>query len=135
MTRIEKAEALFRGGSNCAQAVFAAFADELGLEEELARRLACGLGGGLGRMREVCGAVSGAAMVLGMRHGPDKAKAYPLIQDFCAKFRAEAGSLVCRELLAGVPATAGGVPEPRTADYYRKRPCLGLVRLAVSLLT
>ena len=134
MNRIEKAEALFKSGCNCSQAVFAAFADDLGLDEELAKRVACGLGGGVGRMREVCGAVSAAAMVLGMRHGPDKAAAYAVIQDFCAKFKAETGSIVCRELLDGTGATTGGAPDARTETYYRKRPCVELVKLAVSLL-
>lgn len=134
MNRTEKAEALFRSGCNCSQAVFTAFADELGLDEDLARRISCGLGGGVGRMREVCGTVSAAALVLGMRHGPDKLAAYPAIQDFCAKFKAETGSIVCRELLAGTGATAGGAPEARTAAYYRKRPCVELVKLATALL-
>ena len=93
--RVKKAEGLFKGGCNCAQAVFAAFADEFGLDEELAKRLATGLGGGVGRMREVCGAVSAAAMVIGMRLGPDKMKAYPVIQDFCAKFKEKCGSIIC----------------------------------------
>ena len=134
MNEVEKSEKLFLSGCNCAQAVFAAFADEFGLDEELAKRLACGLGGGVGRMREVCGAVSAAAMVIGMRLGPDKAAAYPAVQEFCAKFKSETGSIVCRELLAGTGATAGGSPEARTPDYYRKRPCVELVKLAVSLL-
>ena len=134
MTRVEKAEALFTGGCNCSQAVFAAFADEFGLDEELAKRISCGLGGGVGRMREVCGAVSAAAMVIGMRLGPDKMKAYPAIQDFCAKFKAETGSIICRELLDGTGATQGGAPEARTPTYYAKRPCAELVKLAASLL-
>ena len=134
MDRIEKAEALFTGGCNCSQAVFAAFADEFGMDEELAKRLATGLGGGVGRMREVCGAVSAAALVIGMRLGPDKMKAYPAIQDFCAKFRAQCGSIVCRELLEGTGATTGGAPEARTAEYYRKRPCVELVKIAAELL-
>lgn len=134
MNRIDRAESLFREGCNCSQAVFAAFADELGLDEDLARRVACGLGGGVGRMREVCGAVSAAAMVLGMRHGPDKTAAYPAIQEFCAKFKAETGSIVCRELLSGTGATSGGAPDARTPEYYRKRPCVELVKLAVTLL-
>ena len=134
MNRVEKSEALFLDGCNCAQAVFAAFADEFRLDEALAKRLACGLGGGVGRMREVCGAVSAAAMVIGMRLGPDKMKAYPVIQDFCAKFKAETGSIVCRELLDGTGATAGGAPEARTPQYYAKRPCVELVKLAASLL-
>jgi len=134
MNRIEKAEGLFRSGCNCSQAVFAAFADEFGLDEELAKRVACGLGGGVGRMREVCGAVSAAAMVLGMRHGPDKSAAYAAIQEFGRKFRETTGSVVCRELLEGTGATTGGAPETRTAGYYGKRPCVELVKLAASLL-
>ena len=134
MDRVQKAEALFTGGCNCAQAVFAAFADELGMDEESAKRVATGLGGGVGRMREVCGAVSAAALVIGMRLGPDKMKAYPVIQDFCAKFKERCGSIVCRDLLEGTGATTGGAPEPRTADYYQKRPCAELVKIAVSLL-
>jgi len=134
MDRVEKAEALFRSGCNCSQAVFAAFADEFGLDEDLAKKVSCGLGGGVGRLREVCGAVSGAAMVLGMRAGGDKAAAYPEIQAFAAAFKAETGSIVCRELLAGAGVTSGGGPEPRTPAYYRKRPCVELVKLAARLL-
>ena len=80
------------------------------------------------------GAVTGAALVLGMRHGPDKAQAYPHVQRFCERFREECGSIVCRELLAGTGATKGGAPEERTKEYYRKRPCVELVRLAAGLL-
>ena len=133
-SRAEKAEMLFKSGLNCAQSVFTAFADEFGLDEELAKKVSCGLGGGVGRMREVCGAVSAAAMVLGMRFGPDKTAAYPAIQEFCAKFKAETGSIVCRELLSGTGATAGGSPEARTTEYYCKRPCVELVKLAAILL-
>lgn len=135
MTRIEKAEALFLSGCNCSQAVFAAFADEFGIDEETAKKVSLGLGGGVGRMREVCGTVTGASMVLGLRHGPDKAAAYAKIQEFCAAFKAETGSIVCRELLAGTGATQGGAPEARTETYYRKRPCVELVKLAASLLS
>ena len=134
MNRVDKAEALFRSGCNCSQAVLGAFADEVGLDEATALKVACGLGGGVGRLREVCGAVSAAAIVLGARQGGDKMKAYPDIQSFCAAFKAETGSIVCRELLAGTQATAGGAPEERTREYYRKRPCVELVKLACSLL-
>ena len=134
MDRAEKAAAFFTDGCNCAQAVFTAFADELGLDEELAKRLACGLGGGVGRMREVCGAVSAAAMVIGMRQGPDKAQVYPSDQDFCAAFKSTCGSIICRDLLQDVEATTGGAPEVRTPDYYARRPCLKLVKFAASLL-
>lgn len=134
MTKTEKAETLFRSGCNCAQAVFAAFADGFGLDEELAKRVSCGLGGGVGRLREVCGAVTGATLVLGLRHGSDRTATYPAVQDFCSRFKAETGSLVCRELLSGTGATAGGAPEARTGEYYRKRPCVELVKLAARLL-
>ena len=132
--RVEKAEELFKSGCNCSQSVFTAFADEFGVDEELAKKLSCGLGGGVGRMREVCGAVSAAAMVIGARLGPDKMKAYPAIQDFCAKFKEKCGSIVCRDLLEGTGATTGGTPEPRTAEYYQKRPCVELVKIAAGLL-
>ena len=134
MDRAEKAAALFTGGCNCAQAVFAAFADEFGMDEELAKRVACGLGGGVGRMREVCGAVSGASLVMGLRHGPDKTAVYPLVQDFCAKFKEKHGSIRCCDLLQETGATTGGAPEARTAAYYANRPCAELVRTAASLL-
>ena len=130
MDGIEKAESLFRSGCNCSQAVFATFAEELGLDEELAKRIACGLGGGVGRLREVCGAVTGATLVLGMKYGPDKTVVYEKVQAFAAEFKAEMGSIVCRELLSGSGATSGGAPEARTPEYYRKRPCSEIVRFA-----
>ena len=134
MTKVEKAEELFKSGMNCSQAVFCAFADEFGMDSETAAKVSSGLGGGVGRTREVCGAVTGAALVLGMRHGPDKNAVYPSVQDFIAKFKAECGSVVCRELLAGTGATAGGAAEERTKEYYRKRPCVELVKLAAGFL-
>lgn len=134
ISRADRAAELFKSGLNCAQAVFCAFADEFGMDGATAQKVSCGLGGGVGRMREVCGTVTGASLVLGMRFGPDKAAVYPHVQDFCAKFKAETGSIVCRELLEGTGATQGGAPEERTPAYYRKRPCVELVRLAVGLL-
>jgi len=134
MTREEKSEMLFMSGLNCAQSVFCAFADEFGMDETTAQKVSCGLGGGVGRLREVCGAVTGATLVLGMRHGPDKAEVYPKVQEFCAAFKAECGSIVCKELLEGTGATTGGPAEARTPAYYKKRPCVELVKLAVRLL-
>lgn len=134
MNKVEKAEALFMSGCNCSQSVLAAFAAEFGIDEDMAKKVSLGLGGGVGRMREVCGAVTAASMILGMRHGPDKAAAYLKIQDFCAAFKAETGSIVCHELLSGTGATQGGSPEARTEVYYKKRPCVELVKLAASLL-
>lgn len=132
--RVALAESLFRGGMNCAQAVFCAYAEDFGMDRDTAAKVSCGLGGGVGRMREVCGTVTGASLVLGMRHGDDKSVTYPFVQDFCERFRAENGSIVCRELLAGTGAAQGGQPEARTEAYYKKRPCVELVKLAVRML-
>ena len=135
------AEKLFYDGYNCAQAVLLAFEDVTGLDKKTAAMLASSFGGGLGRMREVCGAVSGASMVLGIAKGysnPDDREAkkahYKLVQDFCAKFKEKNGSIVCRELLSGVEKTSGGVPETRTDSYYKKRPCPMLVADAAEIL-
>ncbi len=140
----ERATALFQEGYNCAQAVFCAFADVTGLDLETSARLASSFGGGLGRLREVCGAVSGAAMVLGMAEGyadPKDAQAkkdhYARVRDFAARFREANGSIVCRELLAGGDphaAQPGGEPEARTPEFYKKRPCPELVGMAVDIL-
>ena len=140
----ERATALFQEGYNCAQAVFCAFADVTGLDLETSARLASSFGGGLGRLREVCGAVSGAAMVLGMAEGyadPKDAQAkkdhYARVRDFAARFREANGSIVCRELLAGGDphaARPGGEPEARTPEFYKKRPCPELVGMAVEIL-
>lgn len=134
MTNEEKSEQLFLSGLNCAQSVFCAFAEGFGMDLETAKKVSCGLGGGVGRLREVCGAVTGATLVLGMRHGPDKAEVYPKVQEFCARFKDECGSIVCRELTAGTGATVGGQPEARTPEYYKRRPCVELVKLAVRIL-
>lgn len=130
------AKEAFLGGCNCSQAVFCAFAGDFGIDPETARRVSCGLGGGIGRMREVCGAVSGAALVFGLKYGDDKALTYSKVQEFCSAFKSETGSVICREMLEGadVEAVTGGAPEERTARYYRKRPCADLVALAAGIL-
>lgn len=129
----EKAVALFATGFNCAQSVFCAFAEDFGMDAETAAKVSSGLGGGVGRLREVCGAVTGATLAIGMKFGPDKTAVYGRVQEFAAAFKAETGSIVCRELLEGTGATAGGAPEARTQEYYRKRPCAELVRLAAEI--
>ena len=108
-------------------------ASEFGMDAETAMKVSAGLGGGVGRQREVCGAVTGATLALGLKYGPDKAAVYPHVQALCERFKAECGSIVCRELLAGTGATQGGAPEARTETYYKKRPCVELVRLATRL--
>lgn len=130
----DKAAELFSTGLNCAQAVFCAFDDKLGLDDETAAKVSSGLGGGVGRLREVCGTVTGATLVLGMKFGPDKAAVYPKVQEFAARFKTETGSIVCHELLEGTGATKGGAPDARTTEYYRKRPCIELVRLAARIV-
>ncbi len=141
MNHPELAEKLFRDGYNCSQAVLCAFGDMTGLEHETAARLSSSFGGGLGRMREVCGAVSGAAMVLGLLRGcgdPEnsaaKAEHYRLIQEFARRFKEENGSIICRELLSGTAVRSGGAPEERTPEYYKKRPCPELVSQAARIL-
>lgn len=135
------AEALFRQGYNCAQAVAGAFAKEMGVPLETAARMACGFGGGMGRLREVCGTVSGMVLVAGVLRGysgPEtgakKTETYAMIQELAARFRAQNGSIICRELL-GLPQ-AEGTPraEARTPEYYRKRPCPKLAAQAAELL-
>lgn len=134
------AEELFYKKYSCSQAVVCAFSDQTGMDEETALALSSSFGGGFGRMREVCGTVSGACMVLGILFGnyapgdnDAKAAHYTLIQDFMARFKERAGgSYICRELLGGAPA--GGIPSERTDEFYKKRPCPKLVRLAAEIV-
>ena len=137
----DRAKALFESGYNCAQAVFCAFEDVTGLDADTAARIASSFGGGLARMREVCGTVSGAAMVLGMVYGYSDPKAadakkehYHRIQNFAQAFSADNGSIICRELLSGSIVVPGNDPEARTAEYYKRRPCPNLVWYAAHLL-
>lgn len=141
MTHPEKAEKLFYEGYNCSQAVLLAFSDVTGLEKGLAARLSSSFGGGLGRMREVCGAVSGAAMVLGIARGYSnpadydaKKKHYALVREFANRFKEKNGSVICRELLGGISGAQGENPERRTGEYYKKRPCPQIVKTAAELL-
>jgi C_GCAxxG_C_C family probable redox protein len=138
----ETAAGLFKQGYNCSQAVFAAFCDETGIDAAEALKISSSFGGGMGRMREVCGAVSGMFMVAGALYGysgpdtPDEKKEhYKLIQDMAERFREENGSIVCRELL-GLKNETGvsPIPSPRTKEYYKKRPCVEIVRCAARIM-
>lgn len=140
MTHAEKAASLFLEGYNCSQAVLGAFCDELGLPFDTAMKLSSSFGGGMGRMREVCGAVSGMFMVAGLTNGyeapetgPVKAAHYECIRRLADRFKDENGSIICRELLGGT-AEVGGTPEARTAQYYQKRPCVEYVKAAAAIL-
>ncbi len=141
MTRGELAAEKFTSGYNCAQAVLLAFCDVTGLDETTAARLTSGFGGGIGRLREVCGAANGAFMVISLVYGDggiapreQKGALYSRIQDFAARFKAQNGSYLCRELLAGVTADQKPLPDQRTAEYYKKRPCTDIVRDAADML-
>ncbi len=130
---------LFLGGCNCAQAVFLAFSDVTGLDRKTAAKLSSPFGGGMGRMREVCGAVSGMLMVLGVLYGydqqdgdPKKKQLYKDVQALAGTFREECGSIICREILKN-PASDPN-PTPRTAEFYAQRPCARMVMTAARLL-
>lgn len=137
----QRAYELFLQGYNCAQSVVGAFADEMGLPLETAMRVASGFGGGIGRLRETCGTVSGMVLVAGMLRGygaPEtgarKTQTYAMVQELCARFRAANGTIVCRELL-GLSAPEGTPQaEARTPEYYQKRPCPRLAAEAADIL-
>ncbi|MBQ8227404.1 MAG: C_GCAxxG_C_C family protein [Clostridia bacterium] len=133
--RVKKAESLFTEGYNCSQAVFAAYADLFGIDEKTALKLSAGLGGGCGRQRELCGAVSGAAMIIGLKFGATDADdaegkqlCYEKVREFTDEFKKTNHSIVCRELLGldeGKKESAK--PDERTKQYYEKRPCVQIV--------
>ena len=124
----ERAIELFMEGKNCSQAVFVAFATDLGMTEETALAVSVGLGGGVGRMREVCGAVSGSAMVVGLKYPElDKAGVYEKVRLIADEFKKTNHSIVCKELLGLSQAEKSSIPESRTQEYYQKRPCVKIV--------
>ena len=141
-SRSKRARALFEAGANCAQAVAGAFADVVGMEETELFKLASGFGGGVGRMREVCGAVSGMVIIYNILHGNSdisdkdaKDAHYAKIQSIAKKFEAETGSIICRTLL-NLDKDAATPPqsENRTEKYYQQRPCADLVEIAAKIL-
>lgn len=124
------AKRYFEEGYNCAQAVLLAFYEETGLSQRQAALLASTFGGGMGKMREVCGAVSGMLMVEGLLRGYDepkakeeKAEVYARVRDLAERFREKNSSIICRDLLIDTETKPGGEPEARTAAYYERRPC------------
>ena len=133
-----RAGELFLAGYNCSQSIVVAFCDLTGLSEEFSAKLSSSFGGGMGRMREVCGAVSGMLTVAGLLYGygaPDDAakKAhYTLVQALAGQFRDEHGSIICREILKNPPSDP--TPTPRTAEFYKTRPCARMVMTAARIL-
>ena len=140
--RVEKANALFKeGGYNCCQAVVLAYNDIFGIDDDTAAALSSGFGGGMGRMREVCGSVSGMVMLAGLvrpsTDPSDKAGRignYALVQEVAAEFKALNGSIICRELLGLTPVSESPVPSDRTPEYYKKRPCEELVGISARII-
>lgn len=142
MKHEEKAVQAFIDGANCAQSVVVAFHEEIGMDQSDALRLASSFGGGIGRLREVCGAVSGMLMVYGMLHGYDDIKDadakkahYTNVQALVSRFRDVHGSFICRELLnlqAG--ENASPTPSERNEKFYHARPCAAYVATAARLL-
>lgn len=130
--RIEKAKSLFLDGFNCSQSVFLAYSDLFDLDTEIAKSMSVSFGGGVGRMREICGAVSAMAMLAGFKHPVSdprditrKTENYSVVQDLAEQFKQKHYTLVCRELLSVVEASSKTpVPSARTPQYYEKRPCL-----------
>ena len=147
--RVEKAKRLFKeGGFNCCQAVVLAYNDILGLDDKVAASVASGFDGGMGRMREVCGSVSGMTLLAGLISPADdpnnksgRTANYALVQEMAEKFREINGSILCKELLGLVPMGSANnapkeSPEPsdRTPDYYKKRPCEELVGISARIV-
>lgn len=142
--RGQRAGQYFLDGYNCAQSVVLAYADLINMDEKLLLRSISSFGGGMGRMREVCGAVSGMSFVAGALYGYDepglagqqkKAAHYARIQELAGIFRDVNGSIICRELLGlNRPGADSPTPELRSAEYYKKRPCGQLVALAATIL-
>jgi len=138
--RIERARELFHEGFNCSQSVVAACADLYGMDEQTALRVAASFGGGIGRMRQTCGAACGMFLLAGLENGSatphdaeGKKQNYALVQDLAAKFKEENGSLICAELLGIAPKPQEPTPEARTEAYYQKRPCAEMVASAVRI--
>ena len=141
MTRREAAMANFLKGYNCSQSVALAFADMIDIDEATLSKLSSSFGGGMGRLREVCGSVSGMFMVAGLLYGYDgpetgqlKADHYARIQELARRFEEKHGSIVCRELLGLSVRHDVPVPEARTSEYYKKRPCPEMIGDAAEIL-
>ncbi len=142
MSRAERAKEYFLQGYACSQAVALAFSDITGVDEQLISKIMLPFGGGVGRLRLTCGAVSGMTAVIGMifaspENTPEnKKQTYAIVQELCGKFKEKTGSLICAELLSGmkIPVEVGGNAEARTAEYYRKRSCGDMVALATQIV-
>lgn len=141
MTRRETAMANFLNGYNCSQSIILAFEDLLPVDKTTLSKMASSFGGGMGRLREVCGSVSGMFMIAGLLYGYDgpetgqvKADHYARIQELARRFEEKHGSIVCREMLGLSVHHDVPVPEARTSEYYKKRPCTEIIGDAAEIL-
>ncbi len=141
-TYSKKAGELFKQGYNCAQSVFCAFAEEVGMDFDTALKLSSSFGGGMGRLREVCGAVSAMFMIAGLKYGyttPNndaiKAEHYERIQKLAEEFKKNNKTIICRELLGLDVKQDSPIPEKRTEQYYKSRPCEKLVMEAAKIIS
>jgi C_GCAxxG_C_C family probable redox protein len=139
--RVETARNYFLEGYNCAQSIALAYHDVMGIDKELSATMAAPFGGGMGRLREVCGTVSGMFMVAGFiapnaqpNDTANKKSCYALVQSLAERFREENGSIVCRELLGLTQQKDDPTPSPRTEEYYHRRPCAEYVAIAARIL-
>lgn len=137
----EKACENFKEGYNCAQSVLLAFSPITGFDKETSLKLASSFGGGMGRLREVCGALSSAFMIAGMLKGytspcddESKAEHYQLIQDIAEKFKSKNGSILCRDLLGLDEGKDSPIPSKRTEQYYNERPCEMIIKIAAEIV-
>lgn len=140
-SRVEEAVRTFEEGYNCAQSVFATYADLFGMERTQALRLASPMGAGIGRMREVCGAVSSMAMLAGLKQGNTnpadenaKEEIYALVRYMSDRFQAVSGSLICSEILGLKEREESARPSVRTEQYYSSRPCSRMVAEAAKII-
>ena len=140
-SRVERAQELFRSGYNCAQSVFAAYADLFGMDRETALKISCPMGAGIGRMREVCGTVCAMSMLSGFVYGntdPEdeeaKKRAYEIVRRMAQEFQEENGTLLCRELLGISGMEESASTSVRTPEYYPTRPCLKIIGCAARIL-
>ena len=139
--RVKKGIELFKEGYNCSQAVTMTFADWYNVPAGLMARISASFGGGIGRMRETCGTASGMFMLAGLEVASEKAdkvikaKKYETVQRLAADFKKETGSIICRDLPKGYIKDASTAPKPdeRTDEYYKKRPCVRMVELAIRI--
>ena len=137
----EKACKNFHEGYNCAQSVLLAFSDVIGFDKETTLKLSSSFGGGMGRLREVCGAVSSMFMVAGILKGyttPNddeiKGNHYALIQDLGNEFKAKCGSFICRDILGLEEGADSPTPSKRTEQYYQERPCENCIKIAAEII-